>query len=687
MTVAVLDREIARMLRDSRSPVVRPLEQFVTEDLWLPDGPKKGQRFRYEWQPFTRLLVREIDSGRWPEIFIAGPSQSGKTLIGHVTPPIYVCTELRRNIVVAMPDMRMVTDKWTVDFLPVFLASPKLRPLLPTKGPGSRGGTIKDTVQLANNVTIKFMTCGGDDTSRAGFTAEGGVYVTEAARFSHAGESSVESDPLDQLRARMQSMARSRRRLIVEGTLTTEEEYPWRARQHSTQSQLVTPCPHCSTWIAPAREHLVGWEDAKSELEAAEKAWWCCPKCGQEITRDERIAANQHVQLLHAGQHVDKRGRIVGDPPQTERLWFHWSAWNNLLLNAEDFALDLWKAAKLDPESEAAELAERKLSQFLFSTPYKAPEFIVEAMRPGDVAAAAAELPKGDCPDDTEYLAIATDVGMYWLQWVAIAFRAHGGAHICDYETIPVLGKTEIDSAGERKSAVAKRLREALDVLKKRCEMGWGAKTGRKHPDRVLVDAGYLPNTVHPWCLGAGQPFFPSLGYGTAQREQRSYVHPSKKTVEIRYVGEQYHCKRHRVHRTMVFHCDADFWKARVHRMLKVKADEPGCLTMFADLQHAHRTFERHLLAERLERKKHPRHGFVEVFTNPEGKPNHYFDATYNACVAGHHAGFRFEGAPQLKEEARKAVAAAIVLGRTLASEKKEPARRPPAPSRKWLSR
>lgn len=686
MTVAPIRRQFAAMLRDAISPVRRSLRQFLAEDIWLPDGPRKGEPFRFETQPFTGLLVDEIDSGRWPEIFVAGPSQSGKTLIGHVVPPVWVVSELRRNIVVAMPDMRMVTNKWTVDFQPVFEASPKLRDLLPTSGPGSRGGTIKDTVKLTNGAIIKFMTAGGDDTSRAGFTAEGGVFGTEAARFSHAGEASVESDPLDQLRARMQSMQRHERRLIVEGTLTTEAEYPWRAREHSTQSQILTPCPHCHKWIAPGREHLVGWEDARSEIEAGEKAWWSCPACGQDITDDERAAANRAAKLVHIGQSIDRRGRVVGAPPQTERLWFHWSAWHNLLLNARDLAPDLWKAARLEPESEAAELAERKLSQFVFSVPYTSPSLVVEAMQPGDVARNAAELPKGDCPSDTRWLTVACDVGMYLLHWVVIAWRRNGGAHVCDYETIPVLTKGE-DTASGRKAALNKRLREALDVLRNRCSTGWGGSQGRIAPDRILIDAKYFSNTVHGWCLAAaakGLPFFPSIGYGTAQGDGRKYSHPGKKTNEIRYVGENYHLKRHRVHRTMAFHNDADFWKSRVHRMLKVEPEQAGCLTLFSDPQYSHRTFERHLLAEHMERKPHPKHGSVDVWVNPGDKPNHFGDATYMACVGGHHAGFRFEGAPD-DEATTPLVRAAAVVSKVVAAA--AAAKRPGNAPRKWLSK
>jgi hypothetical protein len=92
----------------------------------------------------------------------------------------------------------------------------------------------------------------------------------------------------------------------------------------------------------------------------------------------------------------------------------------------------------------------------------------------------------------------------------------------------------------------------------------------------------------------------------------------------------------------------SDHWKSEVHRALKVGDDMPGSLTLFLDQQTDHKTYERHLLAERLTYKDGGRHGQVEAFESDNGKPNHYFDATYGAMVAIHHAGWRVIAAPKV---------------------------------------
>jgi len=57
----------------------------------------------------------------------------------------------------------MAADKWEADIRPVLDASPRLRRLLPVRGPGSSGGTIRDRVTLANGAVLKIMAAGGSE--------------------------------------------------------------------------------------------------------------------------------------------------------------------------------------------------------------------------------------------------------------------------------------------------------------------------------------------------------------------------------------------------------------------------------------------------------------------------------------------------------------------------------------------
>lgn len=127
-------------------------------------------------QPFTGLWFDEVDSSRWWRFVATGPSQSGKTLSCFVIPLLYHLFEIGETVICGLPDMDMAADKWREDLLPV-IERCRYRELLPSKGGGRRGGRVQ-TVQFANGATLKFMSGGGSDKSRVGFTSRV-VVITE----------------------------------------------------------------------------------------------------------------------------------------------------------------------------------------------------------------------------------------------------------------------------------------------------------------------------------------------------------------------------------------------------------------------------------------------------------------------------------------------------------------------------
>lgn len=648
--IAIIDRMICRALEDARVRPIRKLRAWAEEEIVIPAGQYKGERFKIRRQPFAGLLFDEIDSGLWPETFICGPSQTGKTLLAHVIPTIYVAAEHRRNVVLAAPDMRIAGNKWEIDYRPVLDASPTLRELVPVTGPGSRGGAIKDNVRLNNGAVIKWMTAGGDDTQRASFTAEGGVFVTEAARFSTSGETSVESDPLDQLRARMQSMPRKKRRLIVEGTATIELELPYSARAQSSQSRIVLPCPHCGAWVTLEREHLLGWQDAPSELAAAERAYYACPACAEAWTEEERAAANREGKLLHLGQSIDQHGNITGERPPTERLWFRWTMGNNLLLAAGDVAVDEWKAAQLPEDSEERENAERKLNQFVWARPYVPKSLDSEPLSSHRVARQQTELPMGLAPHDTEWITVGVDLGKYFGHYVVVAWRPGGLCQVIAYGVFDVPTKNQEREDGfDEKVAVGK----ALSKLREDFEsIGWTRHGSGEVllPDRVLIDTGYLGDVVKGWCrrvssdgqfARANETYVACRGCGTGQHANRKYQHPSRRGTTVLAIGEQYYVSREMADRCHLIEVHANHWKSWVHGRLRAPRGQTGCMSLFAAPEKHHGTFAKHLTNETVSLKPVKGAGVVLAWENKSRKPNHYFDALVYACVAAAQLGWR----------------------------------------------
>jgi hypothetical protein len=89
--------------------------------------------------------------------------------------------------------MDMAADKWRLDLLPAIERS-KYKHLLPSRGGGSRGARVVEAVHFSNGAVLKFMSGGGSDKSRAGFTSRV-VVITETDGMDKPGQTSRESVP------------------------------------------------------------------------------------------------------------------------------------------------------------------------------------------------------------------------------------------------------------------------------------------------------------------------------------------------------------------------------------------------------------------------------------------------------------------------------------------------------------
>src|SRR5690606_639102 len=84
---------LRELVEKSLAREIRPISRWIEDELVIPDGPYKGQKYRIDRQPFNRLWLAEIDSGRWKKHVALGPSQSGKTLVGFVAPLLWYLFE------------------------------------------------------------------------------------------------------------------------------------------------------------------------------------------------------------------------------------------------------------------------------------------------------------------------------------------------------------------------------------------------------------------------------------------------------------------------------------------------------------------------------------------------------------------------------------------------------------------
>ena len=226
--------DLAWFLDRARPRRVRSLRAFAEAEVVIPDGPWQGRRFRCDRQPYTGLWFDAVDTGHWNRCVATGPTQSGKTLACFVIPLLYHLFEIGETVICGLPDMDMAIDKWREDILPAIEQS-RFRDLMPRRGGGSRGGRV-ESLQFLNGATLKFMSGGGGDKSRAGFTARV-VVITETDGMDRPGATSRESDKITQLEARTRAYG-SRKRVYMECTVSTEAGRTWREYTAGTKSRM-----------------------------------------------------------------------------------------------------------------------------------------------------------------------------------------------------------------------------------------------------------------------------------------------------------------------------------------------------------------------------------------------------------------------------------------------------------------
>ncbi len=609
------------------------MRQFAEQEIIIPDGQYKGQRYKVERQPYAGLWFDAVDSGGWVEHVATGPSQSGKTLVCFVIAVMYHLFEVAETVIVGIPDMDMAGLKWRTDFLPAIESSGFDR-LLPERGPGSRGGAKVSEIKFANGVSLVFMSAGGGDKSRAGATTRV-LSVTETDGFDGQGGTSTEASKIKQLEARQRSFERPQRRIYKECTVTTEQGHTWSQYQAGTKSRICVPCPRCGEYITPQRGDLKGWQGAETAIAAAKSAYLECNECQGRIENDELKVANRLAVLAHRGQTVRKDGVVVGDAPETDIFGFRWDGYNNQFTSLGGLAADEWTALR-DPD---ADNAERELRQFIWALP-------TESLNLDDVDLDAEAVGKrfsgcrrGLVPDDCVRFAIGIDTGSEACHWVALAMREDRTSFVVDY------GKFVVES---RQYGKAEAIRLALEDFAAFIADKFVTSNGKvREPDVIYVDIGFHWHTdaIYAFChkqSGGRQSIYsqwvPAKGYGASQEKSRgmkAYSAP-RKGPTVNWIGEQMHIATVQKRGKLLAHVNADSWKSIVHQSLAQPLGEVRSCSLFATTPGEHRGFVRQLKAEKQVAK------WVDT---PEGKRelvvwdrthrnNHYLDAIYYAFAA-----------------------------------------------------
>jgi len=629
-------RELSWLAERSRAQRLRTMREFAEEEVVIPDGPFEGRRFQCSRQPYSGLWFDAVDSGRWNRFVATGPTQSGKSLTCFIIPTLYHLFEVGETVICGIPHMDMASDKWREDLRPAIERS-RYRNLLPRRGGGSRGGRV-DAIRFTNGATLKFMSGGGGDKSRAAFTSRV-LVVTETDGMDEASDGSREADKITQLEARTLAYG-SRKRIYMECTVSIEQGRTWRELEAGTRSRIVLPCPHCGEHVFLERDELVGWKDAANVVAARGEAAWYCTACGLRWSEEDRRGANARGALLHREQRIDAEGMVTGAGPETDTLGFRWSAINNLFASAGDVGGREWVAGQAIDE----ENSEKAMRQFVWALPYEPAVTDTAPLMAQTLQRRQGPDGRGVIPKGAVHVTIGADVGKFFLHWLAVAWLGDGSGRVFDYG---VVGLHSEELGVER--AVQAGLREMRELFEAR---DWGAS-------QMWIDSGFQKDVVYPFCReSGGKSYRPTKGLGSSQTQNRQrYTRPKTTGAVVRMIGEDFHiCRLKGGARTMLVEVDVDAWKTKVHNRLASPGGESGSILLFQADPKDHLALSRHLTAERHRLEFVAGKGDVPRWDRIR-QANHWLDCLVLAAAAGSYCGVR------VVEAAKREVAAEPAAG------------------------
>jgi phage terminase large subunit GpA-like protein len=599
----------------------RTMAEFAEQEIVLPDGPYAGQRFRHQRQPAHRLFFDAVDAGGYLRYACTGPQQSGKTLAFVVIPTMYHLFERRQTVLFGLPTMDMAADKWKMDLRPAIEAS-RFAPMLPRKGSGSSGGT-PTLIQFANGASLKFISAGGDDSKRAGFTGPI-LVVTEVSHLDEVGGKSDEATKLKQMEGRVRAYrASGQARIYLESTVTVEHGRIWQEWQQGTAGEVVLPCHSCGDYVALSREHLIGWQEATTEAEAERQARWACPSCGIVFDDTVRVRQLQSARLRHRGQEVTPDGIVTGSPPQTKTLGFRYSAASNTFVTSAIIAADEWRAKReADPD-----LADRELLQWTWALPAAPKEQAVEPLDWRVVMHRQSQHRRGLVPSGTRRITAGVDVRAAQLDWFVVGEQADGQPLCIDYGFEPVQ-RDLVD--------LKTALRQSVRLLQDKFDNGWESEDGsaNRPADIVLIDSGWETDTIRE-AAASHVSWNTSKGFGHKQHLGQAYRAPKDRSKVTLKLGEGWHdlLFLHGSKHYREYHNNADHWKRRVHQALSAEHTSSAALLLpWTEKSERRIEVAKQLTAERevteFEIGKGTVRKWVQTFSR-----NHLLDAAYLAFV------------------------------------------------------
>ena len=261
-----------------------------------------------------------------------------------------------------------------------------------------------------------------------------------------------------------------------------------------------------------------------------------------------------------------------------------------------------------------------------------------------EIAERTSKLAHGVVPIWATRLVAGYDVQASGLFYAVIALAEDFTGTVIDYDTWPKQSrryftlrdmKATFATHCKAKTLVG-QIREALDTSTEEIlGLAWKREDGAVlRIEKCAIDANYQDDAVYEFCLRSKYPQVVIPSDGMYLGPNATPIAERKKKIGER-VGLNWYipvASGNRPVRKLVF--DTNFWKTFTHERLRVPSTDSSSLTLYGSSPKPHRLFSEHFTAEFRHRAGGKRE--IDEWKQKPGKPdNHFFDATYNAMVAG----------------------------------------------------
>lgn len=274
-----------------------------------------------------------------------------------------------------------------------------------------------------------------------------------------------------------------------------------------------------------------------------------------------------------------------------------------------------------------------------------------------EVAARVCHVPRGLVPRDATRLTSFIDVGGRVMWWGVCAWNERFDGWLVDYGAYPQQPRSYFTSADARPTLADRfpgltepqLVYQGLHALTRELlDRDFGKEGGGPAMviGRCLIDAGWLPDTVHQFVNESGNRravLLPSKGYSTAgnAKDMDEWDH---RDGERRGPSWREGTPRSGRGRQLLF--DPDFWKSFLADRLMTAPGGGGCLQLFGTSPGEHRLLADHITSEYATRVTVRNRTFDRWELRPGGAENHLLDVLVGCCVAASERGLAWSPAP-----------------------------------------